>query len=122
VGEDGADCGPRKDTRRPAEATLDGDGRTFAQIADDRMPQEEAPSTCADDRTTSSAEKIAFARRLTELRRVEWVVYAKRPFAGRDRTSVGFEKDGAALPPMIATPRVDTVASPQEQRPARRVL
>jgi hypothetical protein len=79
-----ADCGPRKDTRRPAEATLDGDGRTFAQIADDRMPQEEAPSTCADDRTTSSVEKIAFARRLTELRRVEWVVYAKRPFAGPD--------------------------------------
>jgi hypothetical protein len=27
---------------------------------------------------------------------------------GRDRTSVGFEKDGAALPPMIAAPRVDT--------------
>ena len=30
------------------------------------------------------AERIAFARRLTELRRVEWVVYAKRPFAGPD--------------------------------------
>jgi hypothetical protein len=41
-------------------------------------------TTCADDRTTSSIEKIAFARRLTELRRVEWVVYAKRPFAGPD--------------------------------------
>jgi len=41
---------------------------------------------------------------------------------GRDRTSVGCEKDGAALPPMIATPRVDTVASPQEQQPRPRVL
>jgi Putative transposase len=30
------------------------------------------------------AERIAFPRRLTELRRVEWVVYAKRPFAGPD--------------------------------------
>jgi Putative transposase/Transposase zinc-binding domain len=28
------------------------------------------------------AGKIAFSRRLAELRRVEWVVYAKRPFAG----------------------------------------
>jgi hypothetical protein len=28
------------------------------------------------------ADASAFARRLTELRRVEWVVYAKRPFAG----------------------------------------
>jgi hypothetical protein len=42
--------------------------------------------------------------------------------AGRCRrgvtlTSVGCEKDGAALPPLIATPRVDAVASPQAQRP-----
>jgi Putative transposase len=28
------------------------------------------------------ADPAVFARRLTELRRVEWVVYAKRPFAG----------------------------------------
>jgi hypothetical protein len=28
------------------------------------------------------AAKTAFARRMRELRRVEWVVYAKRPFAG----------------------------------------
>jgi len=28
------------------------------------------------------ADEAAFARRLAELRRVEWVVYAKRPFAG----------------------------------------
>jgi alkylation response protein AidB-like acyl-CoA dehydrogenase len=32
--------------------------------------------------------------------------------AGHDRTSVGCEKDDAAVPPMIATPRTDTVASP----------
>jgi hypothetical protein len=45
-----------------------------------------------------------------------WTVSGALP-QGRDRTSVGCEKDGAALPPMIATPRVDTVASPQEQQP-----
>src|SRR4029077_14714493 len=40
---------------------------------------------------------------------------------GRDRTSVGCEKDRASLP-TIATPCVDTVASPQEQEPRPRVL
>ena len=37
---------------------------------------------------------------------------------GRDRTSVGCEIDGAALPPVIATPRVDTVASPRLVMPS----
>jgi hypothetical protein len=36
---------------------------------------------------------------------------------GRDRTSVGCrENGGAALPPTIATPRVDAAASPREQQ------
>jgi len=53
--------------------------------------------------------------------RLAWTGSGALP-QGRDRTSVGCEKDGAALPPMIATPRVDTVASPQEQQPRPRVL
>jgi class 3 adenylate cyclase len=35
----------------------------------------------------------------------------------RERTSMGCEKDGTTLPPTIATPRVDTVASPERQQP-----
>jgi hypothetical protein len=31
------------------------------------------------------AEPAAFARRIAELRRIEWVVYAKRPFAGPEQ-------------------------------------
>ena len=52
--------------------------------------------------------------------RLAWTGSGALP-QGRDRTSVGCEKDGASLP-TIATPCVDTVASPQEQEPRPRVL
>ena len=49
--------------------------------------------------------------------RLAWTGSGTLP-QGRDRTSVGCERDGAALPPVIATPRVDTVASPRLVMPS----